>query len=273
MPRTFARRLFYLPTLAIAFALATSIASSQSTAPQNPTAAPTFDIAVIRPTASQPNDRTHIWSAPDDGHFKAQNVTLKQLIQFAFAIPDNRILSGPSWLNATRFDLEAKADPAVNSQMSHLTPEDGKRQKQAMLQALLADRFQLTVHQETRELPIYDLVTVKGGPRTFSQANGNTFDFGNGHMRIEGGDNTMTVLADQLSQIVGRVVVDKTGIQGRYLLNLKWTPDGTAPQPDNPDAPPSIYTALQEQLGLKLEPQKGPVPVLSIDHADPPSDN
>jgi uncharacterized protein (TIGR03435 family) len=262
------RRAFYIPSLMIV--LMTTLVSSAQLAPlRNPAV---FDVAVIRPTSALSNDRSHIWSAPNDGNYKAQNVTLKQLIQSSFAMPASRILGGPSWLGSTRFDLEAKAGPSVDAQMKALSQDDARQQKRIMQQALLADRFHLVTHLETRELPIYALVITKDGVRTLSQANGTMVDVGTGHMRIEGSDNTMAVLADQLSQIVGRVVVDKTGIQGRYLLTLKWTPDD-APPSDKPDAPPSIFTALQEQLGLKLEPQKGPVPVLVVDHADTPSDN
>jgi len=254
--------------LAIVLALTTLPGLAQSASAP----VPTFDVSVIRPTSSLLNDHSHIWSAPDDGHFKAQNVTLKQLIQSSFAMPDSRILGGPSWLGSAKFDLEAKADPAVDTRMKALSQDDARQQKQAMQQAMLADRFHLVTHTETRELPIYALVAVKGGQIPLAKSGGTTVNTGKDHLSIEGGDNTMALLADALSQAVGRVVVDKTGITGRYFVTLKWTPDG-APASEKPDAPPSIFTALQEQLGLKLEPQKAPVPVLVIDRAEMPSDN
>jgi uncharacterized protein (TIGR03435 family) len=233
---------------------------------------PVFDVSVIRPTSALSNDRSHIWSAPNDGDYKAQNVTLKQLIQSSFNIPASRILEGPSWLGSTKFDLEARADPTIDAQLKALPQDEARQQKRTMQQALLADRFHLVTHTETRELPIYALVVAKSGLVNLTKANGTTINTGNNHLSIEGGDNTMTLLADALSQTVGRVVVDKTGITGRYLVTLKWTPDGVPPS-EKPDAPPSIFTALQEQLGLKLEPQKAPVPVLVVDHAEMPSDN
>ena len=145
-----------------------------------------------------------------------------------------------------------------------------------MLQALLADRFGLKVHQETRQLPIYALVVAKGGPRFQpSKINGTTVSNGHAQITVTGSDHTVALLAEQLSRTLGRVVVDKTGLDGRYELSLKWTPDdapggaGTAPA----DTGPSIFTAIQEQLGLKLESQKGPVPILVVDHIDLPSQN
>jgi uncharacterized protein (TIGR03435 family) len=150
-----------------------------------------------------------------------------------------------------------------------------------MVQALLADRFKLGTHVETRVLPVYALLVAKGGPRFGAvQANGTTINSGNGQIEVQG-SNSVALLAEELAKNVGHVVVDKTGIEGRYNLALRWTPDrGTSPGfsvPERtssaPDSPPSIFTALQEQLGLKLESQKGPVQVLVIDHIEMPSEN
>jgi hypothetical protein len=130
-----------------------------------------------------------------------------------------------------------------------------------MLQALLGDRFALKVHQETRELPIYALVVAKGGPRfQASTINGTTIRNGNAYITVTGSDHTVALLAEQLSRTLGRVVVDKTGLDGRYELTLKWSTDEVADGPGGPsaDAGPSIFTAIQEQLGLKLESGKGP---------------
>jgi uncharacterized protein (TIGR03435 family) len=209
-------------------------------------------------------------------------VTLKSLVQFAFGIPETRILNGPAWIDSTRFDIDAKADSSVDAQMRGLTSEEGKARKQRMLQALLADRFKLVTHPEARELPIYALVVAKGGPRLgVIQSNGTTVNTGNGHIEVQG-SNSVALLAEELAKIVGRVVVDKTSIEGRYNLTLSWTPDGgaspeisaserIAAAPDS--GGPSIFTALQEQLGLKLESQRGPVQVLVIDHIEMPSEN
>jgi uncharacterized protein (TIGR03435 family) len=172
--------------------------------------------------------------------------------------------------------MQAKADPAVDARLRGLDSGPAREQKQHMLQALLADRFGLKVHQETRELPIYALVVAKGGPRFQpSKINGTTVNNGNAHITVTGSDHTVALLAEQLSRTLGRVVVDKTGLDGRYELSLKWTADDAAAptSPANVDGCSSIFTAIQEELGLKLESQKGPVSILVIDHIDLPSQN
>ncbi|MDP9051940.1 MAG: TIGR03435 family protein, partial [Acidobacteriota bacterium] len=161
----------------------------------------------------------------------------------------------------------------------HALPSDqARQQKKLMTQALLADRFQLKAHQETRELPVFNLVIAKGGPKfKASDKNGTSIDSGNTRIHVQGSDNTIDLLVRALAQALGRVVVDKTGIDARYDLTLRWTPDNVpAPMlngaPD-PNPAPNIFTAIQEQLGLKLEPAKGAVPVLVIDRVEMPSEN
>jgi uncharacterized protein (TIGR03435 family) len=199
------------------------------------------------------------------------------LIHWAFNMPETRILGAPGWATSTSFNIDAEADSAVDSQMHNLSANEGTFQKQKMVQALLADRFKLVTHTETRELPIYALVVAKGRTKLAApQRDGSWTSHGRGHLEIEGFDNSLVTLAEELSKEVGRDVVDKTGITGRYKIALTWAPDASA-NSEAPSAPtdsgPSIFTALQEQLGLKLEPQKGPVAVLVIDHAEMPSEN
>jgi uncharacterized protein (TIGR03435 family) len=138
-----------------------------------------------------------------------------------------------------------------------------------MVQALLADRFQLKLHTETRTLPAYDLVLAKGGSKLLpSESNGKSIGVSRTHFNGQG--LGMTSIAEELSKIAGRVVVDKTALTGRYDLKLQWTPDDGAA--GDTDAP-TLFTAIQEQLGLKLEPAKEPVPVLVVDHVEQPSPN
>ena len=268
-----------------------------------PAASPVFDVAAIHQNNSDlsvRSHRSHIYSSPNDGNFRTINVSMKTLLEFAYAIPSTRILGGPSWLNSIYFDIDAKADSSVDGQMQNLSSDAGKLEKQRMVQALLADRFKLDTHLETRELPIYVLAAAKSGPKFLdSQAGGTTINGGHGHIQVEGGDNTVALLAEQLAEQVfqfdfgfceigqqlaealGRPVVDKTGIQGRYKLALEWTPDDRTAPPGGdsasgspaPDSGPSIFTALEEQLGLKLESQKGPVQVLVVDHVELPTEN
>jgi uncharacterized protein (TIGR03435 family) len=191
------------------------------------------------------------------------------LFQFAFGTPESQISGIPAPLNSEKFDIEARSDPSIDAQLSKLDSDQAKLQKQLMLQSLLADRFKLTWHKEIRQLPVFDLVIAKGGSKLQeSKADGRTYNTGT--QRISDQGVTMPVLADQLAARLGRPVIDKTGLTGRYDVTLKWTPDDTEPAPD---APPSIFTAVQEQLGLKLESTKGPVETLVIDHVEEPSPN
>ena len=188
------------------------------------------------------------------------------------------MLGGPGWLNSAKFDIEAKADESVDAEMQKLDSDAGRLQKQKMLQALLAERFALKTHVETRELPIYALVVAKNGPKLEkSKANGTSINWRTGQITVQGSDSTVGLLAEQLTKVLDRVVVDKTGIQGRFAISLNWTPDDGAAANSSgslADASgPSVFTAIQEQLGLKLVSQKGPVQVLVIDHVEMPTEN
>jgi uncharacterized protein (TIGR03435 family) len=247
-----------------------------------PAPAPVFDVAAIHLHSPEPHEHNSIWSSPFDGHFKAANVNLIGLIRWAFAIPETRILGAPGWAGTMWFNIEAEAASSVDQQLHTLTSEAGELQKRRMVQALLADRFKLVTHIETKELPIYALVAAKGGPKLGEiQVNGSLVEHWRDRIEVEGA-NSVALLAEELSQEVGRVVVDQTGIEGRYHLVLKWTPDtGASPGFSASErttsaadsAGPSIFTALTEQLGLKLESQKGSVQVLVIEHIEMPSEN
>lgn len=255
-----------------------SAGSAQSDPPKTPEA--TFDVAVIRPNSTDVmgSSRSHIWSAATDGHIRAQNVSVLALIQYAYALPEMRIDGGPAWMRSKKFDLEAKSDPAIDEQLSKLPSTEARNRKAHMLQALLADRFALKVHEETRTLPIFALVVARSGPKFQpSQKNGTTTNTlgNNGNMTItvQGSDHTLRLLVEQLSRSLGRIVIDKTGLDGRYDLTLKWVSDDLASAGPNAPSGPSLFTALPEQLGLKLESEKGPVTILVIDRVDLPSEN
>jgi uncharacterized protein (TIGR03435 family) len=149
------------------------------------------------------------------------------------------------------------------------------------MQKLLADRFKLLVHWETREMPVYELVVAKGGaklPATTRKDENMSSSFGNGKPTGEGlsAKDLAVVLTQVLSQELGREVVDKTGLSGKYDFTLRWTQDGvlgTDAASNGADVPPSIFTAVEEQLGLKLQPAKGPVQVLVVDDAEMPTEN
>ncbi len=276
-PRTSQLRPTLLLLLAAATAAPPVSAFAQQPAPDSTPKAPalTFDVSTVKLNKSGSGNSG---SGMKNGYFTATNVTLKNLMQYsAFGIPGPRIVGGPKWLDSERFDIEAKIDPAVADQLQKLGREEYKRQSQAMFQQLLSDRFKLTTHWETRELPVYNLVVAKGGQHLQPAKDpdrGPGTDSGNG--QIGGTSVPVPDIARALTQEaageLGRVVLDKTGIAGKYDFKLKWTPDtGTDTPPAN--SGPSLFTAIQEQLGLKLEPAKGPVEVLVIDRAEMPTEN
>jgi uncharacterized protein (TIGR03435 family) len=244
---------------------------------------PAFEVASVKPNKS--GDQRFTMEPLPGGRIMVVNAPLRLLIRLAYRLQDFQIVNGPSWLNSDRFDIVAKAEGNPNE--AQLSP---------MLQTLLADRFKLRTHNETRELPIYSLVTVKTDGRTGPQLHPAQpcfkspdsaspqpapllgpvpcgFTVGRGKTSARG--VTMDALASTLSNQVGRVVVDRTGLGGQFDLNFEWelpltgTSDGLQPSADGA----SIFTALQEQLGLKLESARGPVDVLVIDSVQQPSDD
>ena len=256
------------------------------------TPAPAFDVASIKPNHGDDN-RVMIRATPDG--FTANGVSAKFLIEFAYNVKDFQVSGTPGWADSDRYDVDAKMDEATMEAIRKLTPEQAMDQRRLMLQALLAERFKLKVSHSSKELPIYALVVAKNGPKLTQSADtgGGPRPGGPGRMQmnIGGGDitasaMTMSNLADLLGRQLGRKVVDKTELQGRYDFTLHWTPERAAQAPGAPAdggsgsaAPPpdasgpSLFTALQEQLGLKLESQKGPVETLIVDSIEKPSEN
>jgi len=259
-----------------------------------------YEVASIKPNKSGTNT-VRLMDTPDG--LTAKNSTLLMLIHAAYRVEYNQIAGAPSWLNSDHYDIDAKMDSATADALHKLSEDQGRIERQKMLQALLADRFKLAIHRETKELPVYALVVAKNGPKLQEAKPGDTYPNGfkgpegqPGHgMSFMNGNGSLTCqgvpianLVGLLSLQLGRTVVDKTGLTSKYDFTLKWTPDesqgamfkgpGSGPQgsasPPPPDASgPSIFTALQEQLGLKLESQKGPVEILVINHAEQPSEN
>ena len=256
--------------LLVATPFATTLLCAQTAA-----APQIFDVASIHINNTETDGHHHIFNNPSESRFRTVNLALHDLIQFAYGLPNSQILGGPSWLGSIMFDIDAKSDSLVDAELHRLSTEQARHQKQLMVQALLADRFQFKAHQETRQLPMYALLVAKDGPRFRpSKINGTTIDTGRTYLHIAGSDDTMSILARELAQVLGRVVLNQTGLSGRYDLSLRWTPDDAAASASSsPDAPPSIFTAIQEQLGLKLNATKGPVPVLVIDSVEMPSAN
>jgi uncharacterized protein (TIGR03435 family) len=264
----------YLLLATLACISAISIASAQTAgAPAAANAqatAPAYDVMTIKP--SDPGSPgTSIGGRGDS--FMAQNYSLKMLLQYAYDLNEDSIVGIPSQLDSKRFDIKAKISAPDLDVLKKLSEKQGR----LMILPLLTERFQLKTHMETRTGPVYELVVAKGGPKlkpSADQASQDCF-FGTStgkSSKINAKCLPMASLAKVLSGQLHRPVVDKTALTGNYDLTLQWTPDD-APASADPDPAPSIYTAVQEQLGLKLQPAKAPVEVLVVDHAAMPSEN
>jgi uncharacterized protein (TIGR03435 family) len=261
--------------LAFAGALAATTAWGQASAPasQGPRAKKmAFDVASVRPAKP---DCSLLMVGPSHGRYTGRCVTLWALIYNAYKVRSFQDYPPglPAWADQYRFDIEAKTDDDTTAVMEKLSVQGQGNLGRDMLQSLLADRFQLRVHYESRMQPIYELVLAKGGfklkPLPADQKPGG-MSGRPGEMIVHG--MSIAAFADflSMSNLAGRTVVDKTGLTGNYDINLKWTPDD---QQGTPDAGPTLFTAIKEQLGLKLEPAKGPVDTLVIDHVEKPSEN
>ena len=268
-------------------------------------ARPAFDVTSVKPNKSGGGGITMLPAA--NGGWNATNVTLGMLVRIAFQVQDDQIVGGPKWLFEDRFDVlgTGVAPGATDGPLF------------AKLQMLLADRFKLGTHTETRELPMFALMTANGdrrlgpkltasksdcpqappagargrgpGPQPFAMPGPGEIPkcgWTIGPGRLAAGGQTMEQLATNLSRFVGKMVIDKTNLPGAFDMLVEYTPDpGIGGRSDFPGRPPdggpappasdgpSIFTALQEQLGLKLESTKGPVSVLVIDRAEQPTDN
>jgi uncharacterized protein (TIGR03435 family) len=228
-----------------------------------------FDVASIkRSEPNSPNGSTFEYRT--GGGLRVQNGTLGGLIESAYDVRDFQIIGGPDWVNVDRFDVLARSasDAAPASRDTDIAATRLK------LRAVLADRFQLVLYRETRELPRYVLRVNRDGPkpaleRASSAANTRTgIQSTCGHMM--GTSASMTNLTLYLSRQLRRPVLDATGLSERYNFQLDWTPE-LAPCGDSAGDAPSIFTAIQEQLGLTLDASKGPVDVLVIDSAQRPA--
>jgi uncharacterized protein (TIGR03435 family) len=281
----------------------------QAPSPQIPDVSPDvpkFEVATIKPAAGSDN-MSRMMLTPDGTEM--DGVQIQMLLRQGFNAEDDRIIGAPGWVKTNRFDIRAKVAPEDAAKLEKLKPA----QRGSMMIPVLVDRFNLKYHHEMRELPSYSLVIAKDGPKMKASEDANPDAalkpgepgpdskpgdpgtksaprqhfvrmMGPGHVESEG--SSMEILTRILSQQLGRTVVDRTGLTGNYVYRLDWTPDeapsqmpggadGMTPPGDigNIAAGPSLLTALQEQMGLKLESGKGPVDVIVIDHIDLPSQN
>ncbi len=236
---------------------------------------PAFDVATIKP--SRPDERLSILVNPSGTQFTTTDTTLTNLVTFAYGIHPRQVTGGPAWLETEKYDLLARPDVAGMP---------NEKQLRSMVQKLLADRFKLAFHRDQKELAVYAIVLGKTGPKlTKSEGDPNGLPglgFG-GLGRFRGRNTSIADFAGLMQTLVlDRPVVDQTGLHDRYDFTLNWTPDetqfggltGQLPAPsDKADVPPDLYTAIQQQLGLKIDPTKASVEVLVIDHVEKPSAN
>jgi uncharacterized protein (TIGR03435 family) len=242
----------------------------------DPNAKPSFEVATIKPS---PPNRPGKGFGFRGGHFSTRNTNLNDLIGFAYGLHLKQIVDAPAWFGTDLYDIEGKPDVEGR-------PNPG--QTEIMVQKLLADRFKLTFHHDKRELSVYVIGVAGGGPKmTKSTADPN--DPGAFFFRALGDltvrNQSMTDFARWMQTVLDKPVVDQTELSGKYDFQLKWTPDDSQfaqfrgvgsvvpPPTDDPKAPPNLYTAMQEQIGLKLGPAKFPDDVIVIDHVEKPSEN
>jgi uncharacterized protein (TIGR03435 family) len=249
----------------------------------------TYDVVSVKQNKSG-QGMMRIMNVPE--RFTTTNVGLKQIILNAYGLKMPEMISGlPGWVDSAKFDVEAKLDEETIAALKAMPKKQADEQRRLMMQAMLADRFKLKVHHESKEFPIYSLVIAKGGFKLKDADPNNTYangikgpngPAGTGMMMVGRGELTgqgfeMPGLANLLSQQVHRLVVDNTGLKGKYDITLKWTPDDMSGGGHEDAAPtdsgPTIYTALQEQLGLRLDSTKGPVDTVVVDHVEMPSEN
>ena len=261
-----------------------------------------FDVASIKPNKAGDNI---VFNQARGNRLTMTGYTLQMLIQSAYDLQDFQIVGGPKWLNSDRYDIVATSS---SPDLFKAEQPFGPTQQQLMMRSLLADRFKLAVHTETRELPVFALVLARPDGRLGAELRKASIDCAalaasraraentpppSGDRPVCGskvmpgaimaGGITMSDLVRRLSLLsntgssLGRMVIDRTGLSGAFDINLHFTPDRI---PDlGPGAPiidpngPSIFTALQEQLGLKLDPQRGPIDILVIDRAEIPVEN
>ncbi len=236
-----------------------------------------FDAVSIKPSDPLAMNM-HIGIGPS-GSFEASGVNLMSLIVQAYDVRGFQIVGGTGWMNDDKYAIVTK-DEAKSPNGAELSAmNDAQRQQvqerlMAKVQAMLADRFQLKIHRETKEMPVYELTVAKGGVKMETAPEDGNHDVGLNSSRtndartgVTGKRLPMDVLARFLSNQVGRTVVDRTGLTAHYNFKLVYSADM------GDTTGPSIFTALQEQLGLKLEAAKGPVEVLVIDRAEKPSEN
>jgi uncharacterized protein (TIGR03435 family) len=229
-----------------------------------PAVTPRFEVASIKPSNVDTASSSGIKTA--HGRLDGYNVTLKRCIMGAYSVGPQQISGGPDWLESDRYEILAKADQPINDDAVMMV----------MLQGLLAERFKLVLHRETRTIPALVLEVARNGPKLEKAGDGeavtNTSTSKTG-VHIDARNTDIDLFARILARKTDQPVVNHTGLKGIFNIQLHWTPESATPPAGGAMEEASLFTAIQEQLGLRLRSQKAPVEVLVIDHAEKPSGN
>lgn len=243
----------------------------------------TFDVASIHENPPNTGNAVHVGvvSPPHSSKFISANLTATSLLQMAYGF-GTPVVGGPDWIHTISYTVDAKSDPAVDAQLAKMTDDQSKAEKMHMMQALLADRFHLKYHMETRDSAVYVLTVAKGGSKMHEskieegqpsasslgvdvQAHG-----GQHGLQFDVKNASIRAMVGILSSQVEAPVIDRTGLTGYYDFTLQFGREWSV---NDPDSWPNIEVAVQQQLGLKLDSTHEAVPVMIIDHIDPPSAN
>jgi uncharacterized protein (TIGR03435 family) len=241
--------------------------------------APIYDVVVIKPNKTYSGS---ISADTGEDTYSATNISLKMMMQNAYDIKIDLIFGLAGWADSARFDVQAKIVDMSAEMLKKLAPE----QRRLMLRQLLEDRFQLKVHKQIQMLPVYEMVIARSGlklkeveppdpdaaideHKTFDGVERGNMKMGSTQLFAH--DVGLSLLTSMLSHQLHRTVLDKTGLRGKYDLALNWSSEDATASADSPA--PFLFTALQEQMGLKLQPAKGAVEILIVDHVELPTEN
>jgi len=252
-------------------------AGTQSAKMMAKDAYPVFDVATIK--ASDPNSRTGAGLGAEGRHISYTNQTVKDLVLLAYGIQEKQLVDAPAWLGTEKYDIDGVPD---------IEGTPNLRQMQEMFRKLLADRFNLKVHMERRDLAVYALALGKGGPK-IAKSQGDPDGLPHENLRptpqlvtLKVTNASMSDFMGEMQMILDKPMVNQTGLTGRFDFTLQWAPDESqlsaigmhiSPPEGSPNAQPELFTAIQEQLGLKLDAVKAPADVLVIDKVERPSAN
>ena len=267
-----------------------SSSAAQHQAPAD-TPLPSFEIVSIKPNPNR-NPYAMGYGGGDLSHEMMRSATARTLITFAYNVRNIQVSGGPPWITVDRFDIDAKTDEATVAKLQAMTPEQRLAYRRLLYQSLLADRFKLKVHQITIQEPVYSLIVVNPQkiPIAHDACSGDQSALppakrcGGGEVwsgHITETNVPISSVVGTLTTVSGRIVLDNTGLTGKYSFTLDWTPDWARLGPPDPSSPfpppdpngPSLFEVLQERLGLKLVSTAGPIEKIVIDSIEKPSPN